>query len=513
MNNKKIYLILIALFLLSLTIRTIPNLANSTDFEVGFDTGIYQFLTEKYASHETYPYLNTYPVLSENEDTYFALLMEPGVFLLFGVISKITGIDGLSLYFVFLQIITTLIFSIIIFHISYKLFGNYKVALISIFLFAVSYFQFNSLNESFYKQLFATFLLLMSLVYYSKLKNEKSFYLIILISLLGSAIFIIHKGIFFLFFLLTLFLFIFSLYKKDKFVIKAIFSICLIFLLITSAYLINNFELNKRFFIDSVDKLYSTNDLGASPSKLKGLTIPPLLSYILEISFLTIFAIQGFAYMKNKKKAYLFISFVSILLFLIITEFMFSKRFLYTFDIFVIIFSSAGLFIFLRRFNKKLIALTIFLVALILIISALDFQMSKKPYIFRDDGGLKWLNDNVSKNESIIFAPDYIATSLKKYGFHVSIYDDRLAGEGSDYFVNTELFLAEAHDNISLLYENNISEDVYVIWGNWDESNYLPITKKRISVNGYNSSQYFNLVYSGSNEIKKIYLIRNETSI
>ena len=140
------------------------------------------------------------------------------------------------------------------------------------------------------------------------------------------------------------------------------------------------------------------------------------------------------------------------------------------------------------------------------------------PYITKNVEGVEWISENIPKDNSIIFAPDYISVILKSKGYRMAIYDDTLSENNLLPVYIAEKFMVRAPNDTVFLKEffnkhkNLKNLDIYVVWGAWDEGHPLPATKFIIPKEDYLKSEYFEEVYKGKHEIYKIYIL-NQTKI
>ena len=143
-----------------------------------------------------------------------------------------------------------------------------------------------------------------------------------------------------------------------------------------------------------------------------------------------------------------------------------------------------------------------------------DTQADIKPIITQNIDGVKWIDENIAKGGVLIFAPDYLSVSLLQMGYEVAFIDYRLSIDGSRPPIINEVFLNQSAFNDTYLemfftsYGWTSDLDIYVTWGTRELSSTLPNTGLMIPQEKYEASPWYELKYSGRDEILSVYQLQ-----
>lgn len=500
------FLLIIFALLVGCTIKWFPYITHDYSFEVGFDTGIYEYLISKYGDS------NAFPLQLMDYEKSLNTWMEPGFFIIIGgILNKFVNLPVPLLFRFYLPFIITMLFIVVTYTITKKITNNFNVAAFSCILISLSYLQYAAVNESFYKQLFGMFILLISLVQFDgffQTKNKNYLYTLII---LGSSLIAFHRPMTFLFGLIWVFYILKESYFKEWHTTKVLLLSGVCILVISSVIWIPQIPQNLHILSDILSESTTFSGYGGY-SFLKFRPYGhPFVGYILNFPYIFIFGVFGLAYLIKKRKSTIS-SFLVLFLLLSIIElirFPFYSRFLITFDILILILSSIG--IFNLKSNRYFKVSVLSIVILIMVSNAYIYQSSKSPYISYSDEGIEWIFQNIDKNKSFIVAPDYISLSLKPRGYRTAYFEDTIVAPGSvaiGYVISQQILAEGDVQQVLELYYLHQVEDVYFIWGKWDESHPYPRTGKIISNSIFARNENLTEVYRGNAIISHIYSIK-----
>ncbi|MEM2944417.1 MAG: hypothetical protein QW087_06740, partial [Methanomassiliicoccales archaeon] len=84
-----------------------------------------------------------------------------------------------------------------------------------------------------------------------------------------------------------------------------------------------------------------------------------------------------------------------------------------------------------KKFRRRtqILATILLSATLILPVAAVsvDSQLKKAPYITENMEGVYWIETNIGRNESVIFAPDYLSSNLLQLGYLMAVWDFSLS--------------------------------------------------------------------------------------
>ncbi len=531
MKNRRspevvLLLALAVIIVISCLIRVAPYLINGYYFEVGFDTGMYEDILTRFVEANSWDKLPAYPAMHNLE----AYTIEPGFFITGSFFTQFSGVEIREAFRYFFPILFGIQILLITFVLTRSYASNWTAGLIAVALAAVSYVQINAVNESYYKQLAGTILFLaiiwlLERNYRAEISKRES----ILIVILAGSIFAFHRAVFAVTLLLLFILFILRLFQSNHPRKKELGFLILGSIAVSSIIWIPTFS----FQLDSLLNMISASGdrigtlVSGGGQWVHGGSIPDLFwdQHILVAYFiynpLTVLlaGIGGYFGFREKRGRVIPVATLFLTLYVGLWLF-FGNRFLLNLDILIVCLAAAG-FVWLvktiknRTDRRAIVYGSVALVSVVILanpmVSMLFYQADKEPYITQNIEGVKWMQENIDKSSSVIFAPDYLSADLLQLDFTMAIWDyDLSVNDTHPKFTNAE-FIVEAPQNRSYLshflntYEKFDSNGIYVLWGEWDLDRPLVANAEKIPVDDYKNSPYFELEYSGHDEILSIY--------
>ena len=520
---------LVIICALSITMRILPYIVNFQHFEVGFDTGLYEQLLLNYANARSWPLLPAYPDFSPAFGQY-SNSIEPGFFVTISLAYNLVEHDIHTWFRYYLPSLTGLITVLIAFVAGKRLSGSSFGGWISSIVISFSYIQIDAINESYYRQIFGTLILVMSLIYldkYIKTNRRKD---IILFMVLASGIIAYHIAITLLLsFACAIGLALLIKHHKRSSIRYFILSVLGIGFLSAPAWasrteviltmLLNALSegLRRLSTLSSGEGLWAGG--GAIPQLLWGYP-HILLGYVLFFPLLVFFSLIGYRVLWREHGVLNIIPLLSVVLWVYIGFWLFfGNRFLLNLDFLLCIIAPVTIVHFKKHLVKQyrirtqvflLISLTLLLILPVAMVS-INCQLKKTPYITENIEGVEWIETNITKQQSVIFAPDYLSANLIQRGYLMAVWDFSLSNDSVHPMILAEEFMVNAPSNLTFLREfftehpDYKEKQIYVLWGTWDLDRPLVMTKKLIPVDEYASSPYFRCVYHGYGEILYIY--------
>lgn len=511
--NKTLFLlILVGAFS---TFAIFPYFYEDNQFLIGFDSGSY--------SLESIKYLYSSDKIIES----ISLWNEPALFVTMLPLVHLTSSIKLS----FIAIMWVYLFSLalFVFAITRRLTKNEAVSYIAAILFLTSVMQLNSIYQFFLKQMVST-ILLMSFIFILTKFNEKAipdkrkFVLLLIISI---GIIFSHRAISLLWLITIIILLAYEIRLRNYKEAKLFSLLAIAALVISLPYQLiivkEQIIIATDFVTNSITSLLSGSLLreNVGDSLTKGVkTVNPLVDYIFYAKIIPLFGLLGLV-ISIKSKLYkkfpeIFILSIILVLFCLM-KFTFSNRFILNLDVFLILLSALALINILSIPKKRLKIMFVFLLITLMITLSFNILSAKNSYIKQNLDGVEFISNNVTKNNSIIFAPDYIQVTLAQMGYYGAQYEDNLQINLSDgsydwqALQKSDNFLIEGYNNLSIIEEYNLSnKEVYVIFGEWDVAHKLPRanSEQPINLTGWDESEYYERIYSGNKEIYRIYKLK-----
>lgn len=518
-------IVFIIILLVSVLIRISPYIIHDYRFEIGFDTGLYEQLLSAFQNSNNWGVLPAYPTLPDYQSR-LTHWVEPGFFVTGAMANTIMGISVGNLFRFYMPSLVGILSVIIGFTVTARISGSASMAFLAGILISISYVQLNAVNESYYRQLFGTILLILSLLYLDRYLRQGQIKNLFLFILLSSGIVAYHLPVFMLVWLLLFCLLAISIIHKNYRLSRGvIFSLASMTLISSPAWLPKTDDLI-RMLMDSISgSLWRVSTIptgeglwqaGGSIPKILW-SYPHILIGYAIISFpvvlLFVFAIQY--YRENHRFTNPLLLLSIILVAYIGFWLYFGNRFLLDLDFALCMLAPVGLVFFLNRLDssklRKLAVISIGAMFLLPISVTLDYQSSASPYIRQNEQGIAWIRNNIEIDTSVIFAPDYISSDLLQMGYRMAIWDYTLTPENEHPMPAAEHFMIESPVNITYLSEffqehpNYRDLEIYVLWGSWDLDRPMVATGKLIPIDQYSASTFYGLEYSGHDEILSVY--------
>lgn len=527
------YLILIFIIflicILSALIRILPYVVNNYEFEVGFDTGTYERLLGFYDSSESWKVLPAYPDVP-TAYTYYTTWMEAGFFVTLSISNGIINADVHWLFRYYLPVIVGIMTVLIAYVAGRNLSRSDLCGWISASLVAISYIQINAIDESYYRQIFATLVLIMSLVYLDRYIENKRPKDLALFTLLASGTVAYHLPVTMLAAFAYIFLFAFFIRRREKKSVRHIaISAVAAIILSSPAWAPKTGHLVDLFIGAVSGSIWRASTLPSGEGLWSGGGAIPslfwdyphiLIGYSYIFSTIIIFSILGYIALRQERRLHYSIPLLPIILWIYIgLWFYFGNRFILNLDILLCIIAPLGIIYILkhlpRKCRKRTANLVTVILCAILIVPvaavSVESQMEKTPYITENIEAIEWMKGNISTENSVIFAPDYLSADLIQLGYLMAIWDFSLTDNDTHPMEIAEEFMLNAPSNLSYV-EHFFEEhpayrerEIYVLWGTWDLDRPLVVTKKLIPADDYAVSPYFECVYYGYAEILYIY--------
>jgi hypothetical protein len=520
MGREGALLLLVAIILLAYIIRIVPYLVGDPHFEVGFDTGYYEWYLSSYMGGN-WSGLPAYPAGLDHPS---GRLFEPGLFV---TLSAATALDQGSIGEAFrfhLPLLVSILIGMVGFLISRRLTGSDVGGLLGALLFSISYLQVAMVTESYYKQTFATFLLLASL-YYLDLYLEggeprrlvpfivlfagTSFYHLPMtfIGLLGIAAVLAIRG-----------------WGRDLRSIRDV-----------SVSLLASGVLAMPGWLPRVDTIWALTRSTVTKSAWRtstlvsgegtweqGGAIPQILweydhiivGYIVVFLPLVILSVIAYHGLKVRGSLARSIPMLSMVIWVYASLWLFfGNRFVFALDLLLCLIAPVSLLFFLRLpkkgWTRLAVGLVIVLAFVPLTVNVVEYQVEAEPYITDNIEGVEWMVENIGTG-AIIFAPDYLSANLIQEGWTMAIWDPYLSEEGNPLYAAEE-FMVEAPSNGTYLKEffedhpEYRDRELIVLWGEWDLDRSLISNGELIPFEEYAESQWFEEIYRGADEIYLIY--------
>lgn len=322
MKKYIIYSYLTICILIAIGLKLLPYMVFHYDFLIGFDSGKYVYDL----IHQT----STSP-------HFINLWVEPGLNTTLTSIQTLTNINSIDMYKYLLPVFISLMLILFIFLYTKRLTSSSTSGLVSAFYFATSSVFLNATFGSYYRQLFATVILLCFLYFLDKFKDKLfSFKHIIFLGLLGASIIISHRAVSILLILLITITFFYFLLTKNIHNLKSLILIFTISLLFSSVYWSFIIAPNLIILNDTIMQSLSGKNGGGTTIKTNNKTDNQIFIYIRLMPMAFMAFIGLLSSIKNKKNLLLF--FILSLSLYIFAKANFSSRFLINLEILLAIF-------------------------------------------------------------------------------------------------------------------------------------------------------------------------------
>lgn len=526
-NRLSIALVLMAVAIFSSLLLT-PYIVNDPYFEVGFDTGVYERVIGIYhGASEWRDRLPAYPY-TEDYDTEWMDKMEPGFPVHLSLAYIFSDMPVRNLFRWVLPVIVATIMVLVVFVIASRITESEVGGGIAAVLVAGMNLQLEIVNESLYKQLFCVMIVLAMLYGLDRLLYSKDDrYLIPTILMAGGTYYYHYATAFTAFLFLGVVLVVTILFKKRWMAKKMVIVIGAGLLTIMPSFIPRIGENIPTIMNALTGSIERAEMLGTDAGTLfGGGAIPNVLSsfqHILVGYFIVFFPFVlaggiAIVYLLRRKSPTFILWMALFQAFYIGMWLYFGNRMIYEFDILMGILTGVTLFFIARwgwEARKKatrycaIALVAVFIVGVVT--SGFVYQSDKEPYIVDNIEGVRWIEENIPVENSVIFAPDYLSANLIQLGYRMAIWDYSIPTDGSHPIDDAEAFMLYAPSNSSFTeaffneHPNLIGLNLIVIWGEWDLDRPLVSSKKLIPIDKYETADNFILEYHGHSEILSIY--------
>jgi len=517
---------ILMVLLLSALIRVSPYIFNDFQFEIGYDTGVYERVLDYYEHSGTWGSLPAYPDFPSSYSAQTKWL-EPGFFVVTSAANSIIGADVHWLFRFYVPSLAGISLVLVSFVAGRGLTHRYSGGLFAASLVAVSYVQVWAVDESYYRQIFASVLLILSLVYLDRYIAAKEKRYLFASTLLASGTVAFHIAVSLLAGLVLTFVLLYFLITKERRYARHVeFSIAGFAALSMPSWVPRLGDISSTFITALMESSWRVSTLFNGQGRLEGGGSIPgifwsfphiLIGYVIVFCPVVILSVVGYFALSKKKELHYSIPVLSLILWVYVGIWLFfGNRFLLNLDLLLCIIAPVGLFFLFKSVsNERKRQLGILLVASVVFGANLTivsfFQEQNTPYITDNPEGVLWIESNIPINDSAIFAPDYLSSNLIQMGYLTAVWDYSLYGAGSKPVIISDNFLLEAPVNDSFLREffsDNPSysqKGIYVMWGSEALETPLTYGKEKIPVQQYFTSRLFELRYVGYGDILNIY--------
>ena len=515
---------------ISVSLRVSPYFMRQLNFEVGFDTGVYENFMAYYQASESWRgSLPAYPILSP-KDQGFVSMMEPAFFVETGFILRTIDIDMHIFFRYYLPVLVCLLTLPIVYVLGKRLADNYLVGFAAAALFGISNLQIEAVNESYYKQIISM-VVWFGAIYgfdrYLRGLDRRYFYPSVLAA---GSLFFYHRPASMMLFLLMLVLLIGYVATKNKTAAVSVLKFSAFSVIVSLPAILPRLEIELYYGYSFLSGTLRRIGLlgtgqgridggGAIPAVLQGFD-HVLFGYVLVFAPLVLLTTYACYDLWRKKKGSTFIVLFAMLFAYVGLWFYFGNRIIFELDLLVSVLAGYGLVLIARVLigtggdvrTRRTIVIAALVSVLVTVASlALVYQSNKLPYIVNNLDGVNWINENVDTSNSIIFAPAYLSSNFIQKGYRVATWDYTLTFGQERPEIAAEEFILEAPSNLSYLesffdsHPDYLSLDVLVLWGDRDLQEPLPRSGKFIPFDEYDRSTWFELSYEGRHEILSVY--------
>jgi hypothetical protein len=491
-NNGYIFLALLSSVIIATYLKVFPYIQNHYDFLIGFDSG-------KYVYDLIY--------LTSTGTTNIDLWVEPGFNTFLASLNTSLAIDPIFLFQYILPLVISVYFCVIIYLLTKSIIKSTFESVLSTFFFATSPIFVNAFFDSYYRQLFATMIFMAFLYFINKtvIQKEISGKTIVLSALLGAGIIMSHRAISLLYILTIAICYCLFFIHNKKIVQKEFFLSFLVALILSSVYWIFIVLPNLTILKDSV--LLSLEGKSGGERIIKSLerSDNQIIGYLKSIgtSFLPFI---GALFLLIKKRLYPFTYLVVLLIFYIFFRAIFANRFMLNLDLLFAVSSGVAIFFLNQKFNRLIVYFIAFSIIILNFLYSYDIAAKRIPYIPHKTASVTWVETNIPRDGTLIFAPDALSTILTSMGYRTTTYEFPLKGETQ--ITKTEDFLIFGHQDLTIIdYDFSKFNNVYVIFGDWNIYNPFIRTNRTIPIAKWDNSQYAVKLYEGDAYIKRVYKI------
>jgi hypothetical protein len=450
--------IAILLIILGILIIMLPYIYNDYRFLLGGDSGAYVAELNKY-------------IQSEAVKLPISFWNEPQLFIMLKGVNLFTNLESRELY-LFFQAISIALLVFLLINI-----GKINLSDKNIYLGLVFIISSNILSElffqAFYRQILGTIFFLTILYYLGKFeKDEENNKLAILVIIFSVALLITHRAISLIYFILLMIITIKYFVIKDRNRGIKIIKIAIMSLLLSSPYYILDLSTNFKVLEDTLTNSY--NGIFTYSQHYSGKSfiqetqnLNPFVSYffseilIVSITLLSMLVLLYY----DPKKAKSFLITVIILLLWTSLSFVFSNRLIVILHIFLCLLFVNTI---LKGWNLRTYKVLLFLIVVLLTITAVNYVKNKSPYIDNDTPGLDYIENNILINDSFIIAPRPIQVILGQLGYMTPMTYEKIGKNNKEWMDLTDEFFIYGPTNSTIIKEYiPLNKEVYIIIWDW----------------------------------------------
>lgn len=492
------YIAIVPICGLACFFRLWPYLRYHYTYLIGFDSG-------KYVSD-----------LAKNVSTSPHSLdfwVEPGLNTSINSVRALVGGTPIIYFKYIIPIIVSVMFVLCAYSLTLRVAKSQRAALFAAVYASLSPILLNATFDSYYRQIFATIMLMMILwlLCYIDQKKKYTFEQLACLALLGSGIILTHRAITLLLGLVLGFEALRSLRNKSVIKFRHILQISAISALLATAYLVPILWGNILVLRDSIIASIRGNSGGNTTIRGTSRSSNQLVEFTryLVMSFLPIL---GSIYLALKQfwrpLTLLMISLAAYIFF----KANFANRFLLNLDLLLSTAAAIGVMALSRYLKKSVLLPLLFFAVVFQAYTTFTIANTRMPYIPHDTAGTEWILKNVPTSSSMIVAPDATSTILTSRGYRTAIYSFKLElGEPDQRIDRSNNILIHGYNNPSLLTRSfPNAKNFYVVINTWNLSNPLSsVVNQTIPLTLWKKSPYYHEVYSGDDYIYAVFKLNS----
>lgn len=514
-GDRRTLVYLTTIVVLALILRTLPYLLHGYFFEIGFDTGTYEQILRDYLDAIEWGTLPASP------DPPFRWSSNDSAFFVFSAwFTIISGIDVNTMFRWVWPLLIGALMQLMAYSVGKNLSGSRNMGLIASLFLAVSAIQIDAFFESYWKQIFASFLLMLGLLFIHRfLKTDGWRNLILGLSFLFGTI-VYHSAFGLPLVLVGALLFIILLYRKDYVHIRKVTPVALSFLLLAIPLLL----LRSEFLLTSLNDFIYYSWIGVKTILHGGLitdggggittymvgTFPFAPFYIAVMPATFILALLSFKETKGRTFCIFQIMFIFLLIYCLLWLY-FANRFVINLDLLVCVLAPLGVLWlikkradpFTEKERRRFKALLSILVSIFVLSSAggAIYVATMEPFI-SDPEFTTWMQTGIDKETDFVVSNEWVSVNLmqKEYPTTANVIYEPLWREflltaATDYAI---VAYFQYHDQAV------IGKNLVVIIGQQDVHNPI-LGQEYIPIEDYATSPWFEEVYSGTGSILFVY--------
>ncbi len=475
-----------------------PYIVHQYKYLVGFDVGYY-----------------VYKSMTQT----FSFWDDPLFFSSVASLSSISGVDALEIFWALPVFFAAAILSLSVLILRNRFGLDLRKSILIVVLLTSFSLLFKGLYQAYYKQIFATVLLMYYLDCLDRISS--SYARSVLCAVIFSGIFLSHKGVALIAFLLTVFVYI-KLHLRRATVTGRVVLFGLVVFVIIGPYVLPLLGKYSAVLLDSINYSWSaisasgTDRLVAGRSLVSDVdSVNPFIDLVSFIPLISVLALLGLFSITLRSRNDFSASFFAVVILSawLLAGANFSNRFAFNLGFILILF--ATYFLSTWNWNRRVALLCNSMILIVLLVSAIPFSMTQKPYLIKNTSGMEYVQASIPQDSAYIFASDYLMVTLGQLGYLSPLTDSQVIAdaqtgseEGGLNLSQSDDFLITGHTNLSLLQSTDFgNRTVYVMFGSWETSKGLP----RSSISGnvdvvmWDNSLHYEKMYSGSNELIRIY--------